>query len=205
MQFQRVDDSLERMIGYIIEVNQIQSVEFILYITRVKKDLMKVGQDWIFTYGENWARRHWRPKVGEAIDSGWLEMFEEWAEKKPEENFGIISRVELFTGEKKHIPMIDFCCPCSPQNLEKVVAAINRPHRKGFIVESGNSYHFYGISLLTEERWRVFMKRCQKEEIIGEDWPHYQLVDGFSALRLSTSLNKPVAPRLIGKIGAFAF
>lgn len=198
--------SLERMIGYIIEVNKIRSIEFIVYITRAKKEFMKVGQEWIFTYNENWNRKHWTLKVGEAVNSGWLEVFEDWAEKEPEENFGITSRVELFNDQTRHIPMIDFLCPCSSKNLQKVVATLgNLGQKKGFIVESGNSYHFYGIPLLTQEEWQDLMVRCQKEDIIGADWPHYQLLDGFSALRLSTSTTKPIAPRVIGKIGRFKF
>lgn len=198
--------SLERMIGYIIEVNKIRSIEFIVYITRLKKEFMKVGQEWIFTYNENWNRKHWTLKVGEAVNPGWLEMFENWAEKKPEENFGIISQVELFNDETRHIPMVDFRCPCSAQNLRKVVATLgNLGQKKGFIVESGNSYHFYGIPLLTPEEWQDLMVRCKKEEIIGADWPHYQLLDGFSALRLSASTSKPIAPRVIARVGRFKF
>lgn len=136
----------------------------------------------------------------------WITALEEVFQKRGDENFGLASRVSLADGEIKHIPMIDFDCPCSEQNLHRVADTLSDlGQKKGFIIESGRSYHYYGIDLFSEEEWRNFMERCQEQDIIEREWPLWQLRDGFSVLRLSTSSTKPYPPQVIVRFGEFPF
>jgi hypothetical protein len=136
--------------------------------------------------------------------AGWLEEVVNMVEKKEKENLGIKSIVELEDGSARHIPMIDFCCPCSPKNEQKIVRILSfLKQDKGFLLESGNSYHYYGIRLLTEAEWQVFMGQLRMINIVGRIWPSLQLRQNFSVLRVSISLVKPVLPKVIAKIGNF--
>lgn len=76
---------------------------------------------------------------------------------------------------------------------------------EGFLLESGQSYHYYGIRLLNVDEWVDFMRRCWQMPQVGRAWPTLQLEDGFSTLRISTSVAKPQLPRVIGKFGKFDF
>ena len=216
MKYQRIEGcSLERMIGFIVEVNRIEKLQFILYLdigkARDKQRLVEAGDTDIFIYGEHGEReRGWQlftpQAVGEAIHPDWLKGFERQFQKKEEENLALTSRVELAKGRIKHIPMVDFDCACSEQNFQKAIEALLALGEKGgFLLKSGKSYHYYGIGLLSETRWHNLMKRCQKQELIGYDWPLLQLRDGFSGLRVSTSSTKSHLPQLIAKIGDFEF
>ena len=208
MRYQRIEGcSLERMIGFIIEINQIEKLQFIFFITRERKRLVKVNDKDVFSYKENKLRHIYSLlPVGETILPDWIKTFGCWFQRKKEENFGLTSKVKLEEGQVQHIPMVDFMCPCSDQGPQRVVDTLSvLGEREGFIVESGKSYHYWGIHLLSEEEWRNFMRRRQTQEIIGYDWPFSQLQDGFSVLRISTSPTKPHLPKVIARIGDFEF
>lgn len=217
MHYERIETSLDRMIAYIVEVNRVMELYFLLYITRAKQELFASNVGLIFIYGENLQRRKKKLSLhmGETIGGFWLDVFqqgswikwfEDWFNKQPEENLGLVSLVQLENKKRKHIPMVDFCCLCSEENLQKVVDTLYvLGEKEGFILESGNSYHYYGCRVFNQRRWRNFIQQCQKYDIIGNDWPFYQLKDGFSCLRIATSVAKPHLPRVIAKIGDFEY
>ena len=104
----------------------------------------------------------------------------------------------------RHIPMIDFECSCSEVNFSKVIEILAKlDEKKGFLFESGRSYHYYGINLFSPAVWQKFMESCKQHDIIGEKWPQHQLDDGFLVLRISTSTTKPCLPKVIAKVGDF--
>ena len=72
----------------------------------------------------------------------------------------LCSRVETRDDEVLHIPMLDFECSVSPENLIKVSQFIEETNSRGLILESGRSYHFYGLDLLSPEKWAQFMFRA---------------------------------------------
>jgi hypothetical protein len=69
----------------------------------------------------------------------------------------LCSRVETFEDETMHIPMLDFECGVSDENLCELHEFITAVKEKGLILESGRSYHFYGFNLLSVDKWRDFM------------------------------------------------
>jgi hypothetical protein len=59
--------------------------------------------------------------------------------------------------------MMDFTYPSSTRNLEVLTRLIRKVpggKGKGFLLESGRSYHYYGVELLTNQEWRVFLGKC---------------------------------------------
>ncbi len=130
--------------------------------------------------------------------------FAELFGKKSAEHLGIASLVKIKSGRISHIPMIDFNCGYAIENLLKIEKTLHvLGQNKGFLLESGKSYHYYGIGLLSVEGWVDFMKLCMGEDIIGKNWPRFQLQRGYSTLRISTSTQKPHLPKIIAKIGSF--
>ena len=96
------------------------------------------------------------------------------------------SRVCVSTQETKHIPMLDFHCPSSESNQElaTAIAKMLDPHG-GFLLSSGNSYHFYGKSLIGENELNRFLGRALLlAPIIDRAWIGHQLIEGSCALRI---------------------
>jgi hypothetical protein len=108
----------------------------------------------------------------------------------------VCSEVILRSGKPAHVPLIDFQCAKSRKNLEFLSAAFSRIEPKGgVILASANSYHFYGMSLLSHAEWYRFVGRCLLlEPLVDVRYLGHCLLDGFAALRISRqgqSLGRP--------------
>jgi hypothetical protein len=114
---------------------------------------------------------------------------------------GIVSKVELVGGRLAHIPMMDFMCAPSPDNLETVSHLLSRLHQgRGWLLESGRSYHYYGCRLLTDPEWRVFLGKCLLMSGFTDDrYIGHQLVDGHCVLRLSSRKASSVSPMIVAE------
>jgi hypothetical protein len=99
----------------------------------------------------------------------------------------ISSEVALNSGQPAHIPLIDFQCRQSPQNLAHLTVAMKHAQPSGgIILRTVESYHFYGKSLLTPGEWQGFIGRCLLlEPLVDVRYLGHCLLDGFAALRIS--------------------
>src|SRR6266851_5380263 len=100
-------------------------------------------------------------------------------ELAPNQLLAIISRVRLSRNRVMHIPMMDFRCAISKENLRTLGELLPEiGQRTGFILESGRSYHFYGKELLADRDWPVFVGRCLlMKNYSDERYIGHQLVD----------------------------
>lgn len=100
---------------------------------------------------------------------------------------GAASRVVLRDNSTAHIPMLDFQCARSPDNLQRLRFAMRRlSPNGGVILQSVHSYHFYGSSLLSENMWSDFVGRCLLlEPLVDVRYLGHCLIDGQSTLRIS--------------------
>jgi hypothetical protein len=98
----------------------------------------------------------------------------------------LTSELEMTDGSVAHIPMLDFACPDSEQNLrvvERVLAELGEP---GAILASGSSFHFYGSQPLTEpERIRFLARALLFAPIVDSRWVAHDLLERASSLRIS--------------------
>jgi hypothetical protein len=106
---------------------------------------------------------------------------------EPGRMLALSSLVELRSGERHHIPMLDFHCAASSDNLPLVISALraltNRGH--GFLLESGKSYHYYGDQLLTLLDFPKFLARASLlGPIVDVRWVAHQILEGACALRI---------------------
>jgi hypothetical protein len=109
------------------------------------------------------------------------------------------SRVDQGHGRHAHIPMIDFRCSPSPRSLEAVREALQAVgEARGVLLASGRSYHYYGLRLATDDEWRVFLARCLLlAPLVDVRYVAHRLIDGFSRLRITAAVRKPVVPRVV--------
>ena len=109
---------------------------------------------------------------------------------------GITSLVQTKDG-KKHIPMIDFAS-CRPNDVYQVLDMFKMP---GLIIESGNSYHFYGFNLLSEKEWKEYIENTRELPYVDTHYPGLQLEQGFAMLRITPSSLKLYQPCLYANYG----
>lgn len=190
--------SLEEMVCFLVQINKIRALQFVIYgkyCTGQYYNERLVNTNKLFPEFRNI----------EDLIKGKIN-FKEFSPKK-DYHLGITSLAKTKNGEIFHIPMIDFECPCSGKNILRVAETIKllRPSGKtnGFILESGQSYHYYGIDLLSVRDWLIFMNLCKKVQNVDEKWPELQLKRGYSTLRVSISSQKPHLPKVVAKIGDF--
>lgn len=98
----------------------------------------------------------------------------------------LCSRVETQDDETLHIPMLDFECAVSAENLAELRGFIKEINERGLILESGRSYHYYSFSLMSDDKWRKFMYRTGLfTGFIDNRHINHRLLSGEARLRLA--------------------
>ncbi len=108
----------------------------------------------------------------------------------------VTSRVKIGDAEDLlQIPMMDFRCAVTEENLEKLCAFFRHIGRSGAILISGKSYHFYGSELVSEKEWFEFMGKCLLlVDCTDTRYVGHRLIDGHCTLRISKEIRRPRIP-----------
>ena len=141
---------------------------------------------------------------GECITSGELGRI---VDALPEGSaLAVYSQVILEAETEAHIPLLDFRCRRSRENLARVVLAMRAiDSGGGVILNSGNSYHYYGLSLLTNREWREFVGKCLLvESLVDVRNLGHCLIDGEAALRISRDGRFGRDPTIVATVNARA-
>lgn len=94
--------------------------------------------------------------------------------------------------------MMDFNCKISSDNLKKIKKFLKRIGQKGIVLISGKSYHYYGIKLLSEKDYFIFLGKCllfsgyADSRFIG-----HRLIDSYTSLRISKDIKHPKVPKVV--------
>jgi len=128
-------------------------------------------------------------------------------------DLGIRSQVVLENGCYAHIPMMDFCLSKSSESVTLIKKRMREitGEKAGFILESGRSYHYYGINLLSQESWLEFMAKCLLTGVFqGKDQPFLQAADqryighsllgGGCVLRITTNAERKFMPVVVATL-----
>jgi len=112
-------------------------------------------------------------------------------------NIAFSSKVELNDGCERHIPMLDFHCPNGIENLALAKSVLRQlGMTSGYLLESGDSYHFYGRSLLDRDDLVRFLGLAlHYSPIIDRAWIGHQLRELACALRITPKHG--VIPQLV--------
>jgi hypothetical protein len=111
----------------------------------------------------------------------------------------VISRVRSPEGYVYHLPLMNLhpVKEIQFQELIKILRNVIGP-MKGYLLESGRYYHFYGIAKFTHKKWLHFNCRFLLTTIlVGERYIAFSLIRGYNALRLTAQPKyKPKVPTL---------
>lgn len=113
------------------------------------------------------------------------------------ERLAINSNVILKQNKNAHIPMLDFHIPVSESNLDIVIDVLKELKVKGgYILESGESYHFIGDYYINEEFLIDFLaKALFFAPIIDRAWIGHQILERSCSLRIDKKHG--IYPRMI--------
>ncbi|MEK7503061.1 MAG: hypothetical protein AAB556_01295 [Patescibacteria group bacterium] len=85
-----------------------------------------------------------------------------------------------------HVPLLDLDIPVDENGIEKIKEiSLGLGIEHAAILNSGRSYHFWGLELLSDEEWRKFMYRALILDKIDRRWVGHRLIDGQANLRIS--------------------
>ncbi|MBI2063707.1 MAG: hypothetical protein HYT65_01805 [Candidatus Yanofskybacteria bacterium] len=106
----------------------------------------------------------------------------------------LISRVRTRNGIF-HIPLLDMDIPTDEIPYDLVFPYIKEVSQllgvsSGVVVNSGKSYHLWGLDLMTVDAWHDFMHRALLLDRIDRRWVGHRLLDGQANLRVSPKWGK---------------
>jgi hypothetical protein len=109
------------------------------------------------------------------------------------------SKVTLVGGSHAHLPMIDFKCAPTRQNIDLAKEAFEKiGQTDGVLLNSGNSFHYYGQTLMNDTEWRHFLGHCLLlADFIDTRYVGHALINNECRLRLSTAPLNPFIPTVV--------
>lgn len=116
------------------------------------------------------------------------------------ENQSLVLSSEVITHEGAilHIPMIDFRLSVGAEHALTATRAVATLNQGGYLLRSGQSYHFYGDNLFTAEELTQFLARTLfLTPLVDHRWVAHQLMEGRCGLRISRGFGGRPAPELI--------
>ena len=117
----------------------------------------------------------------------------------------VTSRVTLHDHRKRHIPMVDFRCEPSYSYLKHITEWMSEiDDAGGMVLQTINSYHYYGFSLLTDRQWEKFVGHSLLlVPDVDVRYLGHRLIEGWGCLRISrdpcagTSCNEPEVVNIV--------
>ncbi|MFL6212120.1 MAG: SIR2 family NAD-dependent protein deacylase [Pyrinomonadaceae bacterium] len=126
----------------------------------------------------------------------WTRLF-----KEVQDDFvlAVSSRVKLKNGKFSHIPLMDFKCAPTSENVDiakEGFRKIGQTH--GVLLNSGKSFHFYGQTLMSEKQWRAFLGHSLLlSDVIDTRYVGHALINNECRLRISTTRLNPFIPTVV--------
>jgi hypothetical protein len=111
------------------------------------------------------------------------------------DGLAVCSGLRLRAGYTVHIPMLDFVCSPTPANRATISTMLEVIEQQGVIVNSGNSYHFFGLTFLTNDEWVRFMGQALLlAPFVDTRFIGHRLLDGECTLRVFARHKHPQIP-----------
>jgi hypothetical protein len=114
----------------------------------------------------------------------------------------ICSRVRLRAGATGHIPLLDFRCGVSETAAEAILVGMQQlGETEGVLLESGRSYHYYGLIPRDLGEWRRLMVRSLLlTPWIDARYVAHCLLEDLACLRIDTVSEHPKEPLVVAEL-----
>lgn len=97
----------------------------------------------------------------------------------------------------QHLLLLDFAIPCSTQAQDELVGYLQECGWRGWLLESGASYHFIGATPMDPPAWRREMARALLIPGIDVRYMGHALHREMGAVRLTACPLKPTVPFVV--------
>jgi hypothetical protein len=99
------------------------------------------------------------------------------------------SQLRLDSERTAFLPMLDLSCPCHGENARAIRTLVKLAGvPEGVLVRSGRSYHFFGVTLLSEKEWIRFMAFALLfAPVTDSRYVAHRLLDGECRLKIVDS------------------
>jgi hypothetical protein len=116
----------------------------------------------------------------------------------PDQAIAVCSICTTKDGDVMHIPMMDFSCEIAPANLDLLILLIRHIGLRGAILESGNSYHFYGFDLIDAKTWMELMAIFLLSAPLSDvRYIAHRILGQTCVLRITANKIKPYVPIVV--------
>ncbi len=105
---------------------------------------------------------------------------------------------------KYQLHQVDFSVPAVHGDQCEIFETLKKLGlQNGYLIDSGNSYHYQGRDLLGHKDWTGFMKSLKSHASVDPYWPDQMLFLEYSVLRLTAKdkTSKTKEPEVIAEIG----
>lgn len=103
-----------------------------------------------------------------------------------------------------HVPMVDFRVESGDNygQMNLLGKALKKlGESKGVLLNSGQSYHYYGWRPLSKSQWRRFMAGCLLlEPLVDVRYIAHRMLAGKCSLRLTSAPLKPKVPEVVANL-----
>ena len=133
----------------------------------------------------------------EILEGGLTKMI---SKLKKDEVIGLTSKVLLRGDLPRHLPLMDFNSKPSNNNLHEIKRFLRKAGQKrGVILQSQRSYHYYGLRVCDDTEWNKFLGYsllygCD-ERYIG-----HTLIADYATLRMTAGGIRKEAPKVVALI-----
>jgi hypothetical protein len=116
---------------------------------------------------------------------------------------GVCSRVKLTNGAVAQLALLDFQCEVREANADALVVAMRKlGQKRGALLMSGRSYHYYGYDPIDRANWNQFMFRAVLlNPFVDVRYVAHCLIEGLACLRLDSATTHPSEPTIVRLIG----
>lgn len=135
----------------------------------------------------------------EKIKTKDIRKIESFLNSNPDKNLSLNSEVNLKNGMIKHFFLLDFHIYPSENNLKIITSVLAALNLHGYILNSGESYHFISKNLYKEKNLiDLLAKSLLFSPIIDRAWIAHQLLERSCSLRVGKKHDK--SPTVIKKV-----
>lgn len=108
----------------------------------------------------------------------------------------------VYAPEPRHIPMLDFNCRKTGENLQRILDTLRSNRERGFILDSGHSFHFWGARLVPGNQGAAFLSKYRDNKLVDQKYIELSLSRGFTLLRITQNMarDESIAPRLVAVV-----
>lgn len=189
--------TIEEMLKFIADRNQIKRLELLIYTQEPEDDYSSFDEA---------ASSEIRERI--IVDDKKIPYISRISriERGKNEVVAISSKVIYKNGLEGHLKHLDIDQILEEdvnediKNIREFLEKVHpkEEHYEGFLVFSGNGFHYHGAEVLQPDEWIEWMNRAKTPDtLVDPNWCEIQLKRGFSILRLTSSELKPEEPKLL--------